>query len=93
MEPQTGGVTMTNRDALIMSLRIMVPDENECYDALCESPFEDTSTPESIIAYHVACPHYAGDENLPCNGLNYPWSTLDVCGPCKLAWLDEEMAE
>ena len=84
---------MTNRDALIMSLRIMVPNDNECYQALCDSPFEDTAIPESNIAYWIACPYYCGERNLPCDGLSYPWSTLDVCGPCKLAWLDQKVSE
>ena len=84
---------MTNREALIFSLRIMSPDEKESRDALYEGPYEDWAPAESNVAYWVECPHHEGDKDLPCDGLNYPWSILDVCGPCKEAWLDEEVSE
>lgn len=45
---------------------------------------------ESAAAYHIACPYYAGDKGLPCEGLEYPWDELRVCGPCKLEWLEKE---
>lgn len=83
---------MTNREALILSLRIMGPDEADSLLALHESPWEDWATAESNVSYHVACPHPYG-KDLPCSGLEYPWSTLTVCGPCKQAWLDEEAGE
>ena len=50
--------------------------------------FDDWAETESDIAYHIACPYTDGDH--PCKGLDYPWNTLDVCGPCKAGWLDEE---
>ena len=81
---------MTNRDALILALRAMGPDEKTSYDALCESPWEDFATPESVVAYGVACPHRQGEPDLPCAELTWPWSTLTVCGPCIESWLDEE---
>lgn len=84
---------MTNREALILSLRIMGPDEKDAANALMGSPWEDWAGPESNVAYWIACPYSSGREGLPCEGLSYPWSTLSVCGPCKEAWLDEEETE
>ena len=51
------GAGMTNRDALILALRAMGPVEKSSYAALYESPWDDFATPESIVAYGVACPH------------------------------------
>ncbi len=57
-------------------------------------PPKGYASAESNVAYWVACP-YRGHEkkSFPCDGLKYPWSTLDVCGPCKEAWLNEEASE
>ncbi len=65
---------MTNREVMIKAL---------------QDDFDDWGYTESVIAYNIACPHYSGDENLPCDGMTVV-DTLNVCGPCKLAWLDEE---
>lgn len=68
---------MTNREMMIKALM---------------DDFDDWAETESDIAYHIECPHMGYEEGLPCNGLDYPWSKLDVCGPCKMAWLDEEVS-
>lgn len=84
---------MTNREALILSLRIMQPDEKAAYDAAYEAPLDDPwPWAESNQAYWVSCPHHSSSGH-PCDGLDYPWSTLTVCGPCIDAWLDEEVSE
>ena len=81
---------MTNREALILSLRIMGPDEKDADEAFQEGPWEDWAAPESNVAYWVDGPHLSGTGH-PCDGLTWPWSRLSVCGPCKNAWLDEEV--
>lgn len=83
---------MTNREALILALRAMGPDEGDAHEAIMSSPWEDWATPESIVAYSIACPHHDTSGH-PCDSLTWPWSTLSVCGPCKEAWLDEEAEE
>ena len=84
---------MTNREALILSLRMMGPDEQDAEKAFYESPWEDYAPAESNVAYWIDCPRCAGEANLPCEGLEAPFSTLSVCGSCKEAWLDEEVSE
>lgn len=69
---------MTNREMIIKSLL---------------DDFDDSAYSESNIAYHIACPYYSGGEPHPCDGMQYPWSTLDVCGPCIREWLDKEVSE
>ena len=77
---------MTNREALILSLQSMAEGGEDVFD-------DGYAAAESNVAYWVACPHRAGDQDLPCDGLIYPWSELRVCGPCKEQWLDEEVSE
>jgi hypothetical protein len=81
---------MTNREALILSLRIMGPDEKDAMSALQESPWEDWAPAESNVAYWVNCPRSGHSGNL-CDHLSWPFSRLSVCGPCINAWLDEEV--
>lgn len=70
---------MTNRELLISALK----DE-----------LDDPGSSESIIAYHIACPHYWNDGiSHPCDYAKFPWNTLTVCGPCIMEWLDSEEAE
>lgn len=73
---------MKNRELLIHAL-----EDGEDYDF-----FDDGgATTESVIAYHIDCP-YTSTEGHPCDGEVYPWDTLDVCGPCKMEWLDKEVS-
>ena len=78
---------MTNREMLIRSLESMAEGGEDVFD-------DGYASAESNVAYWVACP-YRGHEKkrFPFDGLKYPWSTLDVCGPCKEAWLNEEASE
>ena len=74
---------MTNREMLIKSLT---------------DDFDDPAASESNIAYHIACPHVgtAGGQHHPCDDAKVPpwkWDQLKICGPCIMAWLDEEAAE
>lgn len=71
---------MTNRELLIAALK----DE-----------LDDWAASESTIAYNIACPYYGIglEEKHPCHDLKWPWNTLDVCGPCKIEWLDREESE
>ena len=69
---------MTNREEIIMAL---------------QGKHDDWAHSESVIAYRIACPHYAGQKGLPCDELEYPWSTPTVCGPCIQEWLDAEVSE
>ena len=71
---------MTNREILIASLK---------------GELDDWAASESNIAYNIACPYFGAglEEPHPCHGLEWPWSTLTVCGPCKIEWLDKEASE
>lgn len=71
---------MTNRELLIKSL---------------QGELDDWAAEESNIAYNIACPYYGviGEEPHPCDGEEYPWDTLRVCGPCKQEWLDKEVSK
>lgn len=78
---------MTNREALILSLQSMAEGGKDVFD-------DGYASAESNVAYWVACPYHNYEKNsFPCDGLEYPWSTLSVCGPCKEAWLNEEVSE
>ena len=78
---------MTNREALILSLQSMAEGGKDVFD-------DGYASAESNVAYWVACPYRGYEKNsFPCDGLKYPWSTLDVCGPCKEAWLNEEVSD
>lgn len=68
---------MTNRELLIASLK---------------GELDDWAASESNIAYNISCPYY-GESGHPCDKLNWPWSTLTICGPCKMEWLDKEVSE
>ena len=68
---------MTNREMLLNALL----DRND-----------DWGRTESDIAYHIACP-YSTEKGHPCEDKEYPWSTLNVCGKCKMEWLDKEVSE
>lgn len=68
---------MTNREMLLNALL----DRND-----------DWGITESDIAYHIACPYYT-EKGHPCEGKEYPWNILDVCGECKMKWLDDEVSE
>lgn len=76
---------MTNREALILSLRSTVEGGEDVFD-------DGYAAAESNIAYWIACPHRAYEKGLPCDGKDYA-DTLFDCGPCKEAWLDKEVAE
>ena len=52
---------------------------------------DDWGQTESDIAYHIACPYRHGKH--PCDDVQYPWNTIDVCGPCIMEWLDKEVSE
>lgn len=67
---------MTNRENILMALK----DEHD-----------DFGWTESVIAYDIACPHRGYEKGLPCDGKEYPWSKLDICGPCIAEWLDQEV--
>ena len=81
---------MTNREALILSLRMMGPDEKDAEAALRESPWEDYAAAESNVAYWVSCMR-SGTSGHLCDQLSWPFSRLSICGPCIEAWLDEEV--
>ena len=68
---------MTNRELLIKSL---------------SGELDDWAAEESNIAYGIACPYYGAaiEDVHPCEGEQYPWDTLKVCGPCIMEWLDKE---
>ena len=68
---------MTNRELLIASLK---------------GELDDWAASESNIAYNIACPYY-GEFGHPCDELEWPWSELTICGPCKMEWLDKEASE
>lgn len=69
---------MTNRENLIKALK---------------GEHDDWAWTESVIAYEIECPYQSYEKGLPCDELESPWNTLDVCGPCKAKWLDEEVSE
>ena len=78
---------MTNREMLIRSLESMAEGGEDVFD-------DGYAHAESNVAYWVARPYHGHEKkSFPCDGLKYPWSTLDVCGPCKEAWLNEEASE
>lgn len=68
---------MTNREMMIKAL---------------QGDFDDWGETESDIAYHIACPYRLDNTDRSCKDIKFPWSILDVCGPCKMKWLDEEVA-
>lgn len=68
---------MTNREMMIKSL---------------QDAFDDWALSESNVAYGINCPYYE-IEGHPCDGQEYPFDTLKVCGPCKMEWLDKEVSE
>ena len=66
---------ITNRDYIIAALRGEIDDGG--------------ATEESVAAYDIECPYTSGIGH-PCDGLDYPWDKLRVCGRCKLDWLEKE---
>ena len=68
---------MTNREMLLNALL----NKND-----------DWATTESDIVYHIACPYHSGNGH-PCEHQSYPFNEIDVCGSCKMEWLDKEVSE
>lgn len=77
---------MTNRELIIKALQSLPEDAEDAFD-------DSGATTESVIAYSIACPHTVSETPRPCDGLDYPWNTLDVCGPCIQEWLEKEVSE
>jgi len=42
---------------------------------------------EAEVHYHIACPHFQGEENLPCEDHE---PSREICVPCKMQWLEAE---
>lgn len=68
---------MTNLEYIIMVLSGDGPDDGG-------------ATFRSVVDHHIECPHYWGDDNLPCE---YVDPCSELCIPCKLEWLGSEVDE
>lgn len=66
---------MTNREFIILAL---------------SDRLDDCGLHDFVVDNYIECPHYWGDDNLPCEHVD-PCS--EICLPCKLAWLGSEVDE
>lgn len=66
---------MTNLQYLIACLTDQIDDGGASFEA--------------AVHYHIACPHFLCDENLPCEDQE---PSRKVCYPCKVAWLNAEVS-
>lgn len=46
----------------------------------------------SMVEYNVGCPYFAGDKRCHCNG-SEEFPTREMCGECKMEWLEAEVDE
>lgn len=67
-------MAMTNREYLISALNGEIDDGGVSFEA--------------EVHYHIACPHFYGEENLPCEDQE---PSREICVPCKMAWLEAEV--
>lgn len=65
---------MTNLEYLISVLLDEIDDGGAAY--------------ESVVNYNIACPHFCGEEGLPCEDHE---PSREICVPCKVAWLNAEV--
>lgn len=67
---------MTNLEYLISVLNGEVDDGGASFEA--------------VVHYNINCPHFCGEEGLPCEGQQ---PRREICVPCKMAWLEHEVSE
>ena len=42
---------------------------------------------ESVVHYHLSCPHFSDEIGLPCDDAEI---SREICVPCKMEWLEKE---
>lgn len=65
---------MTNLEYMIAALTDQIDDGGSCYEA--------------AVHYNIACPHFLGEQNLPCDRHE---PSREICVPCKVEWLNKEI--